>query len=76
MSKILTHEVLASEFLNFVRSLQRSGTLTKRITKDPASQQKLEFNLGVRSTRMLLTKVETTPYKKPSDFDKGHKEAR
>ena len=50
--------------------------MTKRITKDPASQQKLEFNLGVRSTRMLLTKVETTPYKKPSDFDKGHKEAR
>jgi hypothetical protein len=25
---------------------------------------------------MLLTKVESAPYKKPSDFDDGHKEAR
>ena len=45
MSKSLTHEVFASEFLNFVRSLQRSGTLTKKTAKDPTSEQKLEFNL-------------------------------
>jgi hypothetical protein len=45
LSEKPTHGVLASEFLDSLRSVQRSGTLTNRITKLPTSQKQLESNL-------------------------------